>query len=248
MAQFVQIAESPCKSLFRRGDGLDDDVRADHHAETLCRAQYPGGTMKRHLLVALFALVAVPAMAAPIRGGGSACVRLTWGTAEEFTGCASIDDKGAFSFRNEEPLTVQGEFTLETLRFEGNADPCTQLQRGRAGLRRANQLHLCLLHPDCLGRVATHATSSLSVGLIGLDRSLPCPSPRCRRRRSCKWPRPAPPFPGTPLGVDAGSACSGSGTVLCPTENAAVFCADHLQRHVRNYVLRVVWRRRIGRS
>ena len=181
-----------------------------------------GGTMKRHLLVALFALVAVPAMAGPIPVGGSACVNLTWGTADRFrVWCTSINDEGAFSFRNEGPLTVQGEFTLETLRFEGNADPFINYSVVVLDLGEPTNFSFAFSTP-IVSDAYTHATSSLSVGLIGSDGSAVSITPLSPATK-LQVAAAGTPFPGTPLGVDVGSACSGSGIVLCPTENAAAF-------------------------
>jgi hypothetical protein len=62
------------------------------------------------------------------------------------------------------------------------------------------------------------------VGLVGIDGtavSLTPLSPATTLQVARAWT----PFPGTGLGVDVGSACSGSGIVVCPPENASAFFA-----------------------
>ncbi len=179
--------------------------------------------MKKLMLVALFALVAVPATAGPVGSGETACVRVSWGTAEEFRGCAPIDDKGAFSFRNDGPLTVAGEFSVDSLYFDGNADPFISYGIGVVDFGAPTSFIFAFFTP-VVPDAYTHATSSISVGLVGIDGTAVSISP-LSPATTLQVAAAGTPFPGTGLGVDVGSACSGSGVVVCPPENASAFFA-----------------------
>jgi len=179
--------------------------------------------MKKLILVALFALVAVPATAGPIAGGEVACFRLSWGTAEEFRGCAPVDDKGAFSYRNDGPLTVPDEFRIDTLYFGGNVDPFISYGIGVVDFGAPTSFIFAFFTP-VVPDAYTHATSSISVGLIGIDGTAVSISP-LSPATTLQVAAAGTPFPGTGLGVDVGSACSGSGVVVCPPENASAFFA-----------------------
>ena len=69
----------------------------------------------------------------------------------------------------------------------------------------------------------THATSAISVSLVGLDGPAVSITPLSPATKLQVAAAGTPP--GTGLGVDVGSACAGFGIVTCPTENAAVFFA-----------------------
>ena len=187
--------------------------------------------MKNFLSVVLFALVAVPATAGPVGPGQEACMTLAQAgnstQAPIFRACAAVDERtGGFSFSLPEPIEFGGSengFRLESLSFSGNADPFIDYALGVEDFGEPTTFSFAFYTP-IVSDAYTHATSAISVFLLGVDSTSVSINPLSPATK-LQVAAAGTPFPGTALGVDVGSACSGSGIVTCPTENAAVFFA-----------------------
>ena len=182
--------------------------------------------MRNLMLLALLALATTPAVAGSLPAGGSACFELSWGVGQSFRDCAAIDSAtGLFDYKSDTPFGDGSSdgFSVTSLTFGGNADPVLGYGLAVTDFGAPSVFGFSFFTP-IVSDAYTHAATSIDILLNGADGtsvSIAPVAPATKLQTSAA----GTPLPGTPLGIDVGAACSGSGLVVCPGETAETFFA-----------------------
>lgn len=182
--------------------------------------------MKSLFVAGALALMAAPAVAGPIgTGGQQACADVLVSGSSVFQACADVDGKGDFRFALDNPFRFGGDEggVIDVLSFSGNTDPFIDYVISFTDNGAPTSLTVTFGSPIVMAAY-THATSSLAINLTGAQGSAVSITPISPATYIGSG-EAGTSFPGTDLGVDVGSACSGTGAVTCTPDSAESFFA-----------------------
>jgi hypothetical protein len=190
------------------------------------RATFLEGTMKSLVVAGALALMAAPAVAGPIGTGGQACADVFAAGSSVFQACADVDGKGDFRFALASPFRFGGDdgFVIDALSFSGNTDPFVDYSVSFTDAGAPTSLTVTF-STVIVPAAYTHATSSLAISLTGAQGSTVSLAPLAPATYIGSGAAAGTSFPMTSLGVDVGSACSGTGAVTCTPDSAESFFA-----------------------